>query len=212
MNKKIIFIMGPSGSGKSTLGNLLEERNNILIPKHCTTRKKRNDDKDGFYRYLNYAEMNDLYLSDEFLIISGDGPEIKEEYGNFYGVLKKDCLESLETNDNILLFVSYKDIEKVNLIKKTFGIETYIINLTFTDIELCVKNRLVNDIRRNHSENDINSRVKNAILDNEKYGEIVHEYADCTLYTDVLDIEKTYEAVSKLIFSKNKMLIKKPEN
>lgn len=86
----IIAIMGPSGAGKTTLANNLVLKNGVVIPRHTTTRSKRKDDEDGFYRYLMHDEYKELYDQGLFFISSGDGNEIKKENGNFYGVLKSD--------------------------------------------------------------------------------------------------------------------------
>ena len=60
IKKSIIAIMGPSGAGKTTLGEKLSTRLEISIPKHCTTRNKRIDDQEGFYRYLEHKEYDKL--------------------------------------------------------------------------------------------------------------------------------------------------------
>lgn len=120
-NKSIIAITGPSGAGKTTLGEIITNRLSVKIPRHCTTRSKRNDDKEGFYRYLSHDEYRELYENGEFLISSGDGPSIKKEYGNFYGVLIDDCLAAWKVSDIIILFVSYKDIEQLKLLKKSIS-------------------------------------------------------------------------------------------
>lgn len=99
--KEIIAITGPSGAGKSTLGNLLEARCGVVVPFHCTTRGKRNDDKPNFYRYFTHEEYAERYANAEFFISSGDGTEIKKENGNFYGVLKQDCIDAFEQSDII---------------------------------------------------------------------------------------------------------------
>ena len=91
-NKRIIAIMGPSGAGKTTLGDLLVSRNGFSVSKHATTRNRRSDDKEGFYKYFSHEEYRILVENNAFFITSGDGPVVSEEYGNFYGVLKQDCL------------------------------------------------------------------------------------------------------------------------
>ena len=193
-NKHIIAINGPSGAGKTTLGDLLALRNNLGVPFHCTTRLRRSDDKDNFYRYLSHEEYNELLKEGKFLISSGDGPIVSKEYGNFYGVLKQDCLDSFSKNDTIVLYVSYKDIEQLNKLKQE-GLNIDIVGVTFSDIEKGVRERLLNDSSRNHSEDDINRRILIALSDNEKYRNLLETYATTIVYTDILGIEETYQKV-----------------
>lgn len=193
-NKNIIAIMGPSGAGKTTLGDKLSSRQEIAIPKHCTTRSQRSDDRDGFYRYLAHDEYRELLEKEQFLISSGDGPVVKKEYGNFYGVLINDCLEAWQKSNVIILFASYKDIESLIALREK-QIDVDIVNLTFTDIERGVASRLINNPTRNHSQKDINSRIQCALSDTEKYGRALTLYAKTIVYTDILDIEQTYNKV-----------------
>lgn len=192
--KSIIAIMGPSGAGKTTLGDRLFLRNEITIPRHCTTRLRRNDDRENFYRYLQHEEYKDLLEKGKFMISSGDGPTVSKEYGNFYGVLKEDCINAWLLTNVIVLFVSYKDIETLLSLKRN-GIDVDIVNLTFTDIEQGMKERLGNDQIRNHTPQDINNRINIALSDNEKYGKALKMYAKTIVYTDILDIEQTYQKV-----------------
>lgn len=195
-NNYIIAIMGPSGAGKTTLANKLAEEYDFAIPRHCTTRNKRKDDKNNFYRYLSHEEYLDLYNKGEFIISSGDGPVIKKEAGNFYGVLKKDCIEAWNNSDVIIMFTSYKDLERLNCLRNC-GFKIDIVNLTFTNIEEGVKSRIENNLERNHTKCDIESRVRCAEYDSEKYSEQLEKYVTTKIFTDILDIDKTYKKVCK---------------
>lgn len=192
-NKKIIAITGPSGAGKTTLGNKLKSLSYVGIPRHCTTRQKRVDDEDGFYRYLSHQEYRELYEKGEFLLSSGDGPEISKKYGNFYGVLIKDCIEICKSYSIIILFVSYKDLNTLIKLKEK-GLDIDIINLTFNDIEKGVRNRL---IERKHNETEIINRVNCAIDYENMYGHNIKKYSTSVIYTDVLNIDETFEEVVK---------------
>lgn len=195
--KRIIAIMGPSGAGKTTLGKKLVTRYNIAIPKHCTTRIKRDDDED-LYRYLNHNEYKELFENNQFLISSGDGTTIKKKYGNFYGILTEDCMKAWEQNDIIILFLSYKDIiSLVTLMEDQIQID--IINLTFSNIKKGIELRLKNNLLRNHSVEDISNRIKSALKDKKKYNNELKLYANITIYTDKLNIEQTYCEVCKYL-------------
>ena len=197
-NKSIIAITGPSGVGKTTLGEELVLHNGVVIPYHCTTRRKRDDDKEEFYRYLSHEEYRQLLESNLFLLSSGDGPTVKKEYGNFYGVLQKDCFAGWEKSDLILLFVSYKDLNRLIELKQN-GYNIDIVNLTFKNLEDGIKSRLTSDIRRNHSEEDILRRIDSALTDEKKYGLALRAYAKCVIYTDIDNINQTYEKVCDVL-------------
>lgn len=194
INKNIIAIMGPSGAGKTTLGDILSSRQEIAIPRHCTTRSQRGDDRNDFYRYLTHDEYRELLEEEQFLISSGDGPVVRKEYGNFYGVLINDCLNAWQKSNVIILFVSYKDIESLIALKEK-QIDVDIVNLTFVDIEKGVASRLINSPTREHSQKEINNRIQCALSDTEKYSKALTLYAKTIVYTDILDIEQTYNKV-----------------
>lgn len=194
VNNRIVAIMGPSGAGKTTLANNLSNRLNLVIPRHCTTRNPRKDDEVGFYRYLSHEDYKREFDDGKFLISSGDAIEIKREYGNFYGVLKSDCLDAWDKSDTIILFTSYKDIMRLTELKRC-GISVDIVNLTYTDIEQGVKSRLIGNMDRNHSKEDIESRIRCALNDTHRYKDELLEYAKISIFTDKFDIEETYEKV-----------------
>lgn len=208
--KKIIAITGPSGAGKSTLGEKLIKNYDISVPQHCTTRTRRNDDIDGFYRYLNHDEYRYLYDNGQFFISSGDGPVVKKEYGNFYGVLVDDLLLSLKNSNMIILYVSYRDINTLVSLKE-IGYDIDIVVLTYENIVEGIKSRLFNNVKRNHTEEDINKRILNAIELDNTHRELINRYARCIIYTDKLNIEETYEMVCnnlELCNKKKKQLLK----
>ena len=195
--KKIIAIMGPSGSGKTTLGTNLQKRNNIIVPRHTTTREKRNDDTLGFYRYITHSEYQSRYLNGEFLISSGDSQIISKEYGNFYGVLKKDSDLAFSESDAILLYTSYKDINNLILLRDIY--EIIILNLTFTDIAKGVRSRLETEKLRNHTLQDIEKRIYWALKDDNDYRNLVDKNSTLIVYTDIDNIEETYAKVCKTL-------------
>ena len=194
--RNIIAITGPSGVGKTTLGNNLVLNLNYKIPRHVTTRPRRPDDATNFYRYLTHEEYRRLFEDNQFLISSGDGPAIDKQYGNFYGILTADCIDAWETNPTIIFFVSYKDIDRIEQLK-TIGYPINLVNLTFQDIPKGVKYRLERDKSRNHTSQEIESRVNCAISDHALYSDKLQACASVTIFTDTCSIEQTYQTTCK---------------
>lgn len=197
MDKEIVAIIGPSGSGKTTLGFNLSLKNKIEIPRHVTTRDRRKDDFPGFYRYFTHDEYLYYYNNGQFIISSGDNTIISKKYGNFYGVLYNDCIESWKLSDTILLFSSYKDINTLNQLREKYDVK--ILNITFINIVEGMKNRLVNNHERNHTKEDIDKRIASALKDYENYNDLVQKYSDASIYTDILNIHETYEEACNIL-------------
>lgn len=198
--KRIIAITGPSGAGKTTLGNNLKSKYGYAIPSQATTRNPRSDDLPGAYTYLSHDEFREYADNGEFLLYSGDGPEVKKEYGNFYGYLTSSCESAWEKSDTIIMYVSYKDIDALRKIGER-GIDLNLINLTFRteNFKESIENRIRSDKSRNHTEEDIRRRVVCAEEYEEKYGKAVQRFAAAVICTDICDEVATLEETIKTL-------------
>ena len=197
--KRIITIMGPSGAGKTTIGTMISNTYNFGVPMHCTTRSRRDDDINGFYRYLSYDKFSEYVKFDKYLLWSGDSEIIKKEYGNFYGILIDDYRYVLNEKKKIILYVSYKDLERIVYLKEVLRkrrIKVQILNLTYYDFSI-MKERLTLNPLRKHTLEDLEKRVKIAYEDEQIYGADVRRYADVREYTDTMTVNETFKSVSK---------------
>lgn len=197
MKQKIIAITGPSGSGKTTLGDHLIENYGFITPVHTTTRDKRKDDKESFYRYIQHDCFKEFALLNQFLFWSGDALIIDKKLGNYYGILKSDY-DSIAKQNNIIFFISYKDLEAMaSLIKQGLNID--IVNLMYKDLEKAMKSRLSSG-NRNHTEEDIRKRILCAKNYEEVYESTLIREGILRIPTDVYSREETCDiVVRKLI-------------
>lgn len=198
-DKNIITIMGPSGAGKTTIGNMIVETYDYGVPKHCTTRAKRADDQENFYRYLSHNDFKKNVDDYKYLLWSGDSEIISKENGTFYGILLEDCKMTLFEKNKIILYVSYKDIERIIFLREKFskiGINIKILNLTYSDFSN-MNDRLVSNPLRKHTPEELARRVRSAYEDEILFGTEVKKYADVRLYTDTMTVEETFDDVSK---------------
>lgn len=198
-DKDIITIMGPSGAGKTTIGNMIVKIYDYGVPRHCTTRKQRADDQQGFYRYLEHNEFKKYADDGKYLLWSGDSKVICKENGTFYGILLEDCEEKLLEKKKIILYVSYKDLEAIiNLREKLgkLGISVKMLNLTYSKFSN-MNDRLMNDPLRNHTKEELSRRINSAYSDELLFGKNVEKNADVRLYTDTISVQETFDIVSK---------------
>ena len=105
MSGKLIIISAPSGCGKSTIISHLMERGNIQMEfsVSATNRLPRPGETDGVnYHFLTTENFNDLISRGEFV-------EYEEVYpGRFYGTLKSEIQNRLDSGRNIILDVDVK--------------------------------------------------------------------------------------------------------
>lgn len=196
MEQLIIAITGPSGIGKTTLGNNLRNYDGFVTPIHSTTRNKRIDDEEGFYRYLTHREFGEFVNTNEFFLWSGDNVIVNELFGNFYGILNRD-FDLVSNVNRIIIYVSYKDIERLNeLIDMGFNIK--IVNLVYSDLEGNMSKRLMG-AKRLYSEQEINKRVKNAVEYENMYGDFLDSCDTLKLYGDIDNSEVVYKKVLQKI-------------
>jgi len=94
----LIVISAPSGAGKtSVLFEVLKLHPEIKFSVSATTRKPREDEKDGVnYHFLTEEEFEDSIQRGELL-------EWNVVHGNKYGTLKSSIEEFLEKGENIIL-------------------------------------------------------------------------------------------------------------
>lgn len=147
---KIIILSGSSGSGKTTISNyLLSIIPNLELSISCTTRKIRNNEKNGKdYYFISNEDFLYKIKKKKFL-------EWEEVYKNFfYGTLKNEISRIWRKNKHILFDVDVKG--GIN-IKKKYPKNSLSIFISVSS-ENILKKRLIK--RNSENINKINIRVK----------------------------------------------------
>jgi len=101
---KILYTLSaPSGTGKSTLCKaILKEIPELRFSVSCTTRKKRETEKDGVdYHFLNHHQFQSK-------IESGHFAEYEDVHGQFYGTMKDELESSILHGNPLLLELDVK--------------------------------------------------------------------------------------------------------
>jgi guanylate kinase len=157
----ILVVTAPSGAGKTTivrriLGYLPKAKFSVS----ATTRNKRENEVDGRdYCFITPEEFRAKIKNHEFV-------EWEEVHGNYYGTLKKQIDDSLDSNQDILLDI---DVKGALSIKKLYP-EAVTIFISVPKEELI--RRL--EKRKTESEEQIKKRAEriefeSALKDNFDY-------------------------------------------
>ena len=105
---KLIVISAPSGTGKTTIvKKLLEESANLVASVSYTTRKMRENEKEGLdYFFVGEKTFANMIENDDFL-------EHATVFGNFYGTEKKSVSQNIEKGINVILEIDWQGAQQI---------------------------------------------------------------------------------------------------
>jgi guanylate kinase len=145
-NSKLIVISGPSGVGKdSIIEKMCEDINVHKYIVTVTTREKRPGEIDGNHYHFITKSSFDLMIENNELL------EWAMVYGNYYGVPKKDVIDSLSKFETVIIKV---DVQGALSIKKSVAGAIFIFIMPPS--ESVLYERLIN--RGYISEDDLQRR------------------------------------------------------
>ncbi len=189
-DKFACVITGPTYAGKTTLSNKLISEYGFLFPKQSTTRDRRLDDIEEYYRYFNVDDFNKLKEKGDFLFYSG-------AENMSYGILKEDIEDTFLKTDKILINISYENIAQYNLLEY----QKMLITLTYRNIENGVLNRIKLSDRKMSLE-EVQKRIMISKFLHDLYFDRVRKSSDCIIYTDENNEIQTFELVRKVLRKK----------
>ena len=133
--RNLIAISAPSGAGKSTLcEEVRRKKPEIKFSVSCTTRPKRNYEKDGInYYFLTEDEFKSKIKNNELL-------EYEEVHGYYYGTLINTLKNAISSKELMLFDV---DVNGAMSIKKKYPRNTLTVFILPPSIE-DLKVRLIN--------------------------------------------------------------------
>lgn len=177
---KLFVISGPSGSGKTTIvKNIVGTLNNLSFSVSYTTRKKRENEKDGVdYRFVTEDEFRYMTANSKFI-------EWSQVHGNLYGTPAKEVIEANKSGRDIILDI---DVKGASEIKKNYNNSVFIFIIP-ESLEV-LKSRLVK--RKNESSIDIDTRIHTA----------KHEIARIVNYDYIIinrDIDESTDILASII-------------
>ena len=167
---KLIVISAPSGTGKTTVvKKLLQQTNNLEASVSFTTRKMRENEKEGLdYFFVSEKTFTNMIQNDDFL-------EHATVFGNFYGTEKKSVSENLQKGVNVILEIDWQGALQI----KSSMPSCVMIFLIPPSKEVLLA-RLKN--RGTDSDQEIAYRFNQAVLDLEQSNKF-----DLVLINDQLD-------------------------
>ena len=150
---KLIVVSAPSGAGKTTIvKKILSEFPELVFSVSATTRKKRDNEKEGVdYFFLSEEDFKRKIEKGEFV-------EYEKVYDYYYGTYKSFLDRNIHKGNSVLLEV---DVNGAFSLKKIFheSILIYIVPPSFDALAERLKNRQTED------ETDFNKRIERAKME-----------------------------------------------
>lgn len=178
----LLVLSGPSGSGKGTVSNALMKKNKeIVFSTSVTTRTPRPMEVNGENYYFTTREEFEKMVEDDELL------EYAFVHTNYYGTPKKFVFEEIEKGEIVLLEI---DVQGALQIKKRYKEAVFIFLIPPTMDEL--RQRLIK--RDTETEEEINTRFKNAFKELDFVGEYDYFVVNNKVDDAVTDIENIIAA------------------
>ena len=167
---KLIVISAPSGTGKTTVvKKLLEENGNLVASVSFTTRKIRENEKEGLdYFFVSEKTFANMIQNNDFL-------EHATVFGNFYGTEKKSVSENLQKGVNVILEIDWQGAQQIKR-----SMPSCVMIFLIPPSKEVLLDRLKN--RGTDSDQEIAYRFNQAVLDLEQSNKF-----DLVLVNDQLD-------------------------
>ena len=190
---KLIVISAPSGTGKTTVvKKLLQQSTNLEASVSFTTRKKRENEKEGLdYCFVSKKTFANMIQNDDFL-------EHATVFGNFYGTEKKSVSRNLEKGINVILEIDWQGALQI----KSSMPSCVMIFLIPPSKEVLLA-RLKN--RGTDSDQEIAYRFNQAVLDLEQSNKFDHVLVNDQLDKVVTEIALCIEGKANKINQSKKV-------
>lgn len=178
----LFVVSGPSGAGKSTVCKLVRKILRINLAVSATTRAPRAGEQDGVeYHFLQKEDFEKKIQEEQFL-------EYANVHGNYYGTLKSEVENKLNSGENVILEI---DVQGGIQIRDIYP-EVHLIFFRSPSLEE-LEQRLRS--RGTESEETIQLRLANAVKELEigkKYDETVVNHRVEQACTDLINIIEKY--------------------
>ena len=177
----LLVISSPSGTGKTTIcKKLLEYDKNIHLSVSVTTRKKRKNEVEGIdYYFRSKKDFLNLKSQNSFI-------ENALVFENYYGTLKSEVLEQLESGIDVLIDIDWQGTRQITQAMKGNLIKIFLLPPSIDEL----KKRLSK--RNSDSIKEINFRMSKALKEIKHFDEY-----DYVLINDNLD--NTFQKIVKII-------------
>ena len=152
MKKGRLFVLsGPSGVGKGTLReHALDNIPSLKYSISCTTRNPRNGETDGVeYRFISHEKFQNYIKQNLFL-------EYAHVHSDFYGTLKQDVVDELNSGNDVLLEIDVQGALQVRE-KMPEAVLIFIAPPSVGELEKRLRGR------HSESEEALQIRLKNAL-------------------------------------------------
>ena len=184
---KLIVISAPSGTGKTTVvKKLLQQTNNLEASVSFTTRKMRENEKEGLdYFFVSEKTFANMIQNNDFL-------EHATVFGNFYGTEKKSVSENLNEGVNVILEIDWQGALQIKS-----SMPSCVMIFLIPPSKEVLLSRLKN--RGTDSDQEIAYRFNQAVLDLEQSDKFDHVLVNDQLEKVVTEIALCIEGKANKI-------------
>ena len=117
----MVILSSPSGAGKTTLVKLLSESRDFYTSISHTTRKPRNNEKEGKdYYFVNNDQFQNLIKKKEFL-------EYANVFSHLYGTTKTPVIKNLENSKNVVFDIDWQGTERIKKKNLEYKLLTFFV-------------------------------------------------------------------------------------